>query len=132
MSALKFGQRPDKVEGLDEDSKSDAQTESREDTTAEVVDEPVAVDDRVIFSSHPAHRFKLGKYQFENAVLKLSPEEAEKFRARLKDQPVQVRNQVKEIDVDAANKMILARITSKLTSGIGTTQGSIGPKAEGT
>lgn len=108
----------------------DALPENQDDATVAPSEAEGNIVDVVVFSSHPIHRFNMGDYNFEDAMLRLTPEQAVEFRALLAAQPIQVQNLVKELDVSAAERLISAKIASTTSTGIQSTQGSTVPGAE--
>ncbi len=90
----------------DRDNDSDRSLTSNADDT---VDEEESGDRNpvLIATSAPIQRFKIGRFQFERAVLNLySQEDADAFRKLLKGLPPVDRNQIKIIDKDAAEAMV--------------------------
>jgi hypothetical protein len=99
-------------------------------TQGEPAPEPVD-DGSVLYSSHPTHRFKIGKYRFENAQLLVPADEVETFDKLVSQLPPVTRQQIRKIDRAAADKLVLARVQSTTRTGIDTTKGTVGPRADG-
>jgi hypothetical protein len=85
--------------------------------------------DVVTFSSHPIAKLKIGKYQFDKGILRLSPDEAEEFRAHLKTQPKTLAMRVKETGIVEAERIAKSFATSTMKAGIDTTANSIEAQA---
>lgn len=75
--------------------------------TAESPDSPV-IDDKVIYTSAPIERLKVGRFQFEKSQLSLSADEAEEFDHLLTKVDARTRSRVKKIDVEAAQRWLKA------------------------
>lgn len=83
----------------------------------------------VQYTSHPIMNYRIGNdYVFEKGVLKLKPDEVERFEAVLAKQPIQIRNDVRKLDIDAANLWI-AEIAGRRVAGVDTTANTLGPGA---
>lgn len=89
----------------------------------------VTDDDRIIYSSHPVHRFKLGPYEFEDGKMLLAPAEAEVFDKHMLTQPPQIRGMIRKMDHNEAAKRF-AQISSRSKTGVDTTSGAIRPAPE--
>lgn len=63
-----------------------------------------AEDNRVTYVSTGIQRLKLGKYEFENGRLILSPDEAADFDEKLEKAHPRTRNSVKKVDAAAGEK----------------------------
>lgn len=71
------------------------------------------MDAEAVFSSHPIQNFSLGRFQFENTLLRLhSAEDVAEFR-KLRDKlPIYEQNVVKEIRSDVVDEIVEQRIAS--------------------
>lgn len=78
-----------------------------------------------VFSSHPTDRFKLGRFQFEKGTLRLDDADADEFRELLDKQPGFIKSQVRELSVDAANKLAEKFQSGRKVTGVDTTRNSI-------
>jgi len=61
-------------------------------------DLPEGAEDEVQFTSVPIARLRIGPYQFENGVLRLKGEDADKFRELLGKAAIRTQQVVREID----------------------------------
>ena len=81
----------------------------------------VGDDGETVYSSHPIANYRIGRWQFENATLRLKGDdvsEFEKFREKL---PPVERNVVKKLDTDRVNSIVEARrqATQQFDSSLG-------------
>lgn len=84
--------------------------------------------EKVKYSSHPQTRLIIGPYQFKDGKLSLSQEDSVKFDALLASMPKIETNKIKKLDHNAAERMI-ADHKSRISKGIDSTAGSVGPNA---
>jgi len=75
-----------------------------------------AGESETVYSSHPVSRYKLGRFQFENSVLRLSDQDDIDEFEKLLDHPklpVADRRIVKKIDVSKVDDIVKARMATK-------------------
>lgn len=66
------------------------------------------------YTSHPIHRFRAGRFRFENATLKLYTEQdVNEFESSLAGMPLSERNRIKRVDLAAAERIVRERIASQ-------------------
>jgi len=81
----------------------------------------------VKFTSHPMMNYRIGNdYVFERGVLRLLPEEVDRFMEVMAKQPPQIQREVKRLDPDAANEWLM-EVQAQRRAGVDTTEGSVGP-----
>jgi len=76
-----------------------------------------------LFTSHPIMRLKLGKFQFDRGLLTIEDsEDAAEFKKMLDKLPARDRNQIREISVDAAERLVRPiepGVTTQFDSSVG-------------
>lgn len=75
-----------------------------------------AGEGETVYSSHPVSRYKLGRFQFENSVLRLSEsDDIEEFEKLLNHPklPVADRRIVKKIDISKVDDIVASRMATK-------------------
>lgn len=122
MSGLNFLTTSSGKQGTDQV----IETDSKDSETKQVPEsvEPTGDVDFVIYTSHPIQKFRLGEWKFQDATLKLTPEEAERFDEVLASQPERERALIRKID-SAKGELIAAEyLKTKQVRGIDTTLNS--------
>lgn len=66
------------------------------------------------YSSHPIKRFGVGKFKFQNGILKLfSEEEVKEFENSLDGMPSSERHRIKKVDLAAAEAIVRERLAQQ-------------------
>lgn len=65
--------------------------------------------DEAIFSSHPIQNFHLGRFVFENTLLRLSGKDVGEFKELLEKLPLYERNNIREISLAAVDSIVAGR-----------------------
>lgn len=84
---------------------------------------PEGREDEVQFTSTPIARLKLGRFQFENGVLRLKPKDAEEFEKLLGNAALRTQQTVRRIDRSAGEvvaRRFLEQTKSKSVQGVDT------------
>lgn len=101
------------------------------------VEEPIveelapAIRPATIFSCHPMQEFSMGRFRFAKTQLRLHDEQdVKEFQDLLAQQPVQIRSQVKQLDVAAADALVreLKKSGFSSSTGIDTTANDLQPR----
>ena len=82
------------------------------------------MEEVVIYTSHPTARFKLGRFQFERGVLKLSGDDAKEFDALMETQPGPIQLKVKRSTQHAAEAVARNFLGARQVAGVDTTANS--------
>lgn len=106
------------------------ESEKPEVAATETTNETSAATTNVsIYTSHPISRFRLGRFRFVDATLRLDNEtDVAEFERLLDAMPPRERSQIKKIDFDAANALVKARqpsVSKSFDSSVGRQESTV-------